>query len=273
MVSRCRPVRGHGGARRNRQGLHGHQGQRLCRLGSAAARVRRALQGHRPSERLLPAAHPAELSAQGSRARGGVLARAGGGDHRRRQGTGRAVRDPSHLGNHRRALLLQVDSELARPADAAQPVGQRGALGTAHAAVSAHHRVSVAGGPYGAREPRGIARGSAAHPRHLRRSGGEPDGHAGNQGREDRGREIRGRAEELLHRSHDAERPGAAGRHQPRPGPEFRQGLRREVPEQGRAARLRLADELGREHAADRRPHHDALRRQGAGAAARSWRR
>ena len=37
---------------------------------------------------------------------------------------------------------------------------------------------------------------------------------------------------------------------------------------QGRQARLRLADQLGREHAADRRADHDALRRQGAGAAA-----
>ena len=70
------------------------------------------------------------------------------------------------------------------------------------------------------------------------------------------------------HRSHDAERLRAAGRHQPRPGAEFRQGLRRAIPEQGRPARLRLADQLGREHAADRRAHHEPLRRQGPGAAA-----
>ena len=81
-------------------------------------------------------------------------------------------------------------------------------------------------------------------------------------------REVRRRAAQLLDRSHDAERPGAAGRHQPRPGPELRQGVRRAVPEQRRQARLRLADQLGREHAADRRPDHEPLRRQRPGAAA-----
>ena len=35
-----------------------------------------------------------------------------------------------------------------------------------------------------------------------------------------------------------------------------------------RPARLRLADQLGREHAPDRRPDHEPLRRQGPGAAA-----
>ncbi len=213
MVSGCRPFRGHGGTRRNRQGLHGHQAQRLCRVGRVAARARRTLQGHRPPERLLPAAHSAELSAEGSRARGGLLAGIGGGHHRRRQGTRRALRHPADVGNHHRTLLLQVDPELSRPAHAAQPVGQRGALGIAHAAVPAHHRVPLAGRPYRALEPRGSLGGSAAHPRHLRGRRRERHGHAGGQRREDPGREIRGRAEELLHRSHDAERLGAASRH------------------------------------------------------------
>ena len=115
------------------------------------ARARRPLQGHRPPERLFPAADSAELSAQGSRARGRLLAGTGGGDHRRRQGTGRAVRHPADFGNHHRPLLRQVDPELSRPAAAAQPVGQRGALGTAHAPVSAHHRIPLAGGPHRAR--------------------------------------------------------------------------------------------------------------------------
>ena len=35
-------------------------------------------------------------------------------------------------------------------------------------------------------------------------------------------------------------------------------------------ARLRVADQLGREHAADRRPDYEPLRRQGAGAAAQA---
>ena len=40
------------------------------------------------------------------------------------------------------------------------------------------------------------------------------------------------------------------------------------VPEQGGQAGIRLGDELGRVHAAGRRPHHDAQRRPGPGAAA-----
>ena len=87
------------------------------------------------------------------------------------------------------------------------------------------------------------------------------------KGQKTQRRKIRGRGADLRHRSHDAERPGAAIRHQPRPRPEFRPRLRREIPDQGRPARLRLADQLGRQHAPDRRPDHEPLRRQGAGAA------
>ena len=45
-------------------------------------------------------------------------------------------------------------SELPRPAAAAQPVGQRRALGAAPAALPAHDRVPLAGGPHRARRPR-----------------------------------------------------------------------------------------------------------------------
>ena len=90
------------------------------------------------------------------------------------------------------------------------------------------------------------------------------------KGAEDARRKIRGRGAHLRHRSHDAERPGAASRHQSRPGPELRQSLRRQIPDQGRPARLRLADQLGRQHAPDRRPHHEPFRRQRAGAASES---
>ena len=81
------------------------------------------------------------------------------------------------------------------------------------------------------------------------------------KGAKTRAEKFAGALQVLLHRSHDAERPGAAGRHQPRPGPEFRQGFRRAVSEQGRQARLRVADQLGRQHAPDRRPDHDPFRR------------
>ena len=152
---------------------------------AAAARARRPLQSHRPPERVLPAADPAELSAKGSRARGRLLAGAGRGHHRRRQGTGRAVRDPPDVGDHHRPLLRQVDSELARPADAAQSVGQRDPLGAAHAHVPAHHGVPLAGRPHRALHARRGAGRSAAHARRLCRSGRRRHGDAGDQGRED----------------------------------------------------------------------------------------
>ena len=51
-------------------------------------------------------------------------------------------------------------------------------------------------------------------------------------------------------------------------GQNFGKAFDVQVPDQGRPARLRLADQLGREHAPDRRPDHDPFRRQGPGAAA-----
>ena len=76
-----------------------------------------------------------------------------------------------------------------------------------------------------------------------------------------RAEKFAGRSAQLLHRGHDAERPGAAGGHQSRSGAELRQGVRRAVPEQGRATGVRVADQLGSQHAADRRADHDAFRR------------
>ena len=70
---------------------------------------------------------------------------------------------------------------------------------------------------------------------------------------------VRWRGAQLLDGGHDAEWLRAAGRYQPRSGTELRQSLRRAVPEQGRPARLRVADQLGCEHAPDRRAHHEPL--------------
>ena len=49
-------------------------------------------------------------------------------------------------------LLRQVGAELPRPAAAAEPVGQRRALGAAAPRVPAHDRVPLAGGPHRARD-------------------------------------------------------------------------------------------------------------------------
>ena len=49
--------------------------------------------------------------------------------------------------------LRRLDHVVPRPAAAAQPVGERGALGAAPAAVPAHDRVPLAGGPHRPRRP------------------------------------------------------------------------------------------------------------------------
>ena len=66
----------------------------------------------------------------------------------------------------------------------------------------------------------------------------------------------------------DAGRQGAAVRHEPQPGAEFRQGVRHQVPRPRPEAGVRLDDKLGRQHAADRRDDHGPQRRRGAGPAA-----
>ena len=115
----------------------------------------------------------------------------------------------------------------------------------------------------------GRGRGGGTHdPRsvsHLRRG---LDGHAGAHRPQERRAEIpRGRLH-AVHRGADAGRQGPASGHQPFPGPELRQGVRRQVPEPGGQAGVCLGDQLGRVDAAGRRPDHDAQRRPGPGAAA-----
>ena len=134
-----------------------------------------------PRERLLPAVHPAVVprrrrpstsrasrrSARSSRTIGsrrvpdGKLVPAG----ELEEPLDRAadVRD-----DHRRRVR-ELGAELSRPAAAHQPVGQRRALGDAHAAVPAHDRVPLAGGPHRARDARGGRRGDDADARRLRR--------------------------------------------------------------------------------------------------------
>ena len=51
-------------------------------------------------------------------------------------------------------FFAQVDSELSRPAGAGQSMGQHHSLGAAHAHVSAHHGVPLAGRPYRALQSR-----------------------------------------------------------------------------------------------------------------------
>ena len=62
------------------------------------------------------------------------------------------------------------------------------------------------------------------------------DGDAGADRPQERGPEVPRRRLHALHRGDDAGRQGAAGRHEPLPGPELRQGVRRAVPEPARAS-------------------------------------
>ena len=63
--------------------------------------------------------------------------------------------------DHHRRRLPALDPELPRPAAADQPVGQCRALGDAHAAVPAHRRIPLAGGPH---RPRRRGRGARKRP-------------------------------------------------------------------------------------------------------------
>ena len=101
-----------------------------------------AHQGGGREERLLPAVHPAELLRPRGRARRGLQPGTGGRHLRRWRGAGRAGRRAPDVRDGDWRVHGQVDSELPRPAAAAEPVGQRGALGIASAIVPAQLRSS-----------------------------------------------------------------------------------------------------------------------------------
>ena len=261
-------ARGTGRLHAGPQGLHDDPAVRLCDLGAHPAAARRAAEGDRPRERLLPAVHPREPADEGSRARRGLRAGSGVG-HARRQGEARGeARHPSDLRGHHRDDVRQVAPVLARSAHPHQPVGQRRPLGEGHAAVPADHGVPLAGRPHRARD-RGRSRGGDAEdPRRLQGVRRDRTRDAGDRGQEERRREVRGRGEDLLDRGADGRWPRAAGRHVAQPRSEFRQGVRDQVPgpRQGRAACLDHV--VGRLDAPHRRADHGARRRQRARAAA-----
>ena len=165
VVSGRRARRRHGG-NEPRARLHGDQAVGLGRLGAHSGRARLPHQGNRPRQLLLPAVHSDELHRQGGRARRG-LRQGDGGRHAsppeerqrqacrrsRRQARGAADR-AADVGNDHRRCVPALDQELSRPAAADQPVGQRRALGDAHAPVPAHDGIPLAGGAHRARRPR-----------------------------------------------------------------------------------------------------------------------
>ena len=90
-----------------------------------------------------------------------VVTHAGGAEARR------AADRPADVGDHHLEFVSELDSVLSRSAAAHQSMVQRRPLGNAHAAVSAHDRVPVAGRPHRARHLRGCRRRDAANARRL----------------------------------------------------------------------------------------------------------
>ena len=243
---------------------------RLRDLGARPGRPGPADQGGGRRERLLPAAHPRALPGAGGRARRGVQPRARGGHPRRREGAGGARRRAPHQRDHDRRVHGEVGAELPGPAAAAQPVGQRRALGAAAAAVPAHQRVPLAGGTHRAPDPRRRRRLRPAHPhgglprlprRPVRRPHARRD--------QDRAGTVRGRDQHPDLRGDDGRRQGPATGHQPRAGAELRERVRHRLPRPRRRAGAGLDDVVGHVHAARRRPGHGPRRRRGPAVAAR----
>ena len=191
------------------------------------ARARRALQGDRPRERVLPALHPREPADDGGGARRGLRAAGRLGHARRHREARGAPGDPADVRSDHRDDVREVDPVVARPAGPHQPVGERRPLGEGDAAVPAHDRVPLAGGAHRARDRGGSARTRrckilALYKEFCR----ERARHAGARRPEEREREVRRRVAHLLDRGADGRRPRAAGRHVAQPRPELRQGVR-----------------------------------------------
>ena len=67
---------------------------------------------------------------------------------RSRSRADRAADHPPDVGDDHRRRVQPLDQVVPRPAAEAEPVGQRDALGDAHASLPAHLRVPLAGGPH-----------------------------------------------------------------------------------------------------------------------------
>ena len=174
--------------------------------------ARPQIQGHRPRQRGVSAADPAELHREGAVARRGIFSRAGGGHHRRRRKTRRAAGHPAHVGNDHRARLCEMDSVLSRSARAHQSVEQRGALGAAHQALPAHAGIFLAGRPHRARHARRGRGRNPADAGHLHRFRRERGGRSGDSRAQVGFRALRRRRPDLLDRSHDGRRQSACRR-------------------------------------------------------------
>ena len=230
-------------------------------LGAHAGRHGPADQGDGRPERRLPSPHPDELPGEGEAARRGLLPGAGRGHPRRRGAARRAAGGAPHLRDGHQPLLRQVDPVPPGPAADAQPLEQRGPLGAAAAAVPAHHRVPLAGGPHRPRHLCGRGRGDPAHARGVPGFMEETLAISVVAGEKIAGRALRRRRPHLHLRGADARRQGAADGDQPQPGPQLRPRLRHPVPGRRRRAPPRRHHLLGHVHPDGRRNDHGPRRR------------
>ena len=186
-----------------------------------------------------------------------VVTHAGGSEARR------AADRPADIGNDHLEYVSELDSVLSRSAAADQSMVQRRAMGNAHASVSADHRVSLAGRSHRARDLRGGGRGNAADARRL------PDALPKSSWRCRSSKAGRRTERSSPERDHTysieammGDGKALAGRHVASSWTEFREGVRRDVPDREGNSRVCVRHELGTLDANDRRADHGARRRQ-----------
>ena len=208
-------------------------------LGAHAARARRHDQGDRPRERVLPAVHPEELPRRRRRSTSRASRPSARGS---RTAAARSSRSRSPSGRRRETIICSMYAKwvqsLARPADAHQPVGERRALGEAHAARSCAPPSSS--GRRGTRPTRTHDEAEEETRKMLdcyRDFAEDWMAMPVITGTQDaRPRSSPGGATPYADRGDDAGRQGAAGGHVARPRPELRHGVRHRVPAIGQPA-------------------------------------
>ena len=193
------------------------------------AEVDARIKAVRRRERLLPAVHPRVLPAPRGRARRGVQPRARGRHDRGRQGARGAGRGAPHQRDGHRRVHGQVDPELPRPAAAAQPVGERRALGAApaHSSCAPPSSSGRRGTPRTPPRPTRTRTRCASSTRSTRTSWSTCSRCRCVVGHEDGAGAFPRRRQHVHARGDDGRRQGAADGHEPRARSELRRACSR----------------------------------------------
>ena len=260
---------------RRREGRAGRQRPGPRHDGDPAVRLRRSGSACRPSStpgsrrpaRRTPTSRcssPRVYLQPRGRARRGLQPRTRGGDARRRQGARGAGRRPADERDRDRRVHGQVGAELPGPAAAAQPVGERRALGAAPPGLPAHHASSS--GRRGT--PPTPRRGRPAYARRILHEVyadfmADVLAHAGDAsaarpcGSGSPARSTRMTCEAMMG---DGKALQMGTSHEL--GQNFARAFDIDVPRRGGRAAAGLDDVLGRLHPHGRRPDHGARRRR-----------